>query len=170
LIRGFDPIARADARVLVLGTIPGERSLAEGRYYAHPMNAFWRIMRRLFSAEEDLDHAGCTEMLMGSHVALWDVLHAGERPGSLDSAIVAASALPNDIASFLELHPEIHAIFFNGATAERLFRDRIAPSLPPARDIMTRRLPSTSPANAALTFEEKLDAWRVVATEARRER
>ena len=170
MIRGFDPIARDDARVLVLGTIPSQRSLAEGRYYAHPQNSFWKIMEALFADGARLDYSDRAEMLRRSRVALWDVLQAAERPGSMDSSIVAGAAVPNDIAAFLREHKQVDSIFFNGATAEKLFRDRVAATLPLAPALTVVRLPSTSPAHASMSFDQKLAAWEVVSEAVMRNR
>ena len=91
---GFPPIADADARVLVLGSLPGRMSLEKQQYYAQPYNAFWKIMGQLFGAAPELPYERRLEELRKHGVAVWDVLAAGERSGSLDSAIVAASRTP----------------------------------------------------------------------------
>jgi TDG/mug DNA glycosylase family protein len=168
LVRGFDPISGPDPRVLVLGTIPSVRSLSEGRYYAHPRNSFWRIMEDLFAEGAELDYPSRVEAVTRAGVAIWDVLHAAERRGSLDAAIEAEGAAPNDIAAFLRQHPSIRAVFFNGATAESLFRRHIAPAMPAGAGPRYHRLPSTSPANAGTPYGAKLDAWRAVAEAANR--
>ena len=85
MIHCFDPIAGPDARVLVLGTVPGQRSLDEDQYYAHSRNAFWSIMQALFAGGAQLDYPSRIEMLVDTHVAVWDVLRSVERNGSLDS-------------------------------------------------------------------------------------
>lgn len=163
MIYGFDPIAGPDARVMLLGTVPSQRSLAEGRYYAHPRNCFWPVMESLFGGGTQLDYPARVGMLLRAGVAVWDVLHAADRPGSLDSAIVAESEVPNDIAGFLLDHSGIRTVFFNGAKAEMLFRRHVAAMLPENADLRLVRLPSTSPANAGLSFEAKLEKWRAVA-------
>ena len=154
---GFAPVARADARVLVLGSLPGRRSLETGQYYAHPRNAFWPIMQRL--AEASGSYPQRCQSLMDAGIAVWDVLHAAVRPGSLDSNISLNSAQPNDFNLFFAAHPLIECIGFNGRTAEKLFRRRVEPQLDskPARACL---LPSTSPAHAALTVGEKTRIWR----------
>jgi hypoxanthine-DNA glycosylase len=157
---GFPPIADAAARVLVLGSLPGRKSLEMGQYYAQPQNAFWKIMGMLFGAEPTLPYTERVAQLRAHGVAVWDVLAAGERDGSLDSAIVRESIVVNDFAKFFAEHPRIELICFNGATAAALFRRRVQPSLPPeCVAIGTRVLPSTSPAHAALRFEHKLARW-----------
>lgn len=162
MIHGFGPIAAKDACVLVLGTIPGLRSLALGQYYGHPHNAFWYIMERLLGSDAQPDYRGRTQMLQSAGVALWDVLRRAERELSVDSAIVAGSEVVNDFQAFFAQHTGIRTLFFNGARAEALFRRLVLPGLPDIRHLPMRRLPSTSPANARLGKNEKLAAWRAV--------
>jgi hypoxanthine-DNA glycosylase len=162
MIRGFEPIAARDARVLVLGTIPGRQSLAMNQYYANPHNAFWFIVEKLFDAKPGLDYEAHAALLKVAGVALWDVLLTAERARSVDSAIVAGSEVPNDFRSFFSRHRQIRALFFNGARAETLFRRFALPGLPQVRSLQMLRLPSTSPANARLTRNDKLEAWRAV--------
>jgi hypoxanthine-DNA glycosylase len=157
---GFPPIAAANARVLVLGSLPGRRSLDESRYYAQPQNAFWRIMGRLFGAAVELPYEERLARLLAHRVAVWDVVAAAERDGSLDSAIVASSVVVNDFAAFFARHPGIELVCFNGNTAAQLYRHRVLPTLSRAPgELPTRLLPSTSPAYATLTFEQKLARW-----------
>jgi hypoxanthine-DNA glycosylase len=162
MIRGFGPIAERDAKVLVLGTIPGRQSLDVGQYYANRQNAFWFIMERIFEAKPSLDYEARTAMLKAAGVALWDVLLTAERDRSVDSAIVVGSEIANDFRSFFGLHNHIRAVFFNGARAETLFRRFALPGLPQVHSLPMLRLPSTSPANARLTRNDKLTAWRAV--------
>ena len=166
MIHCFDPIAGPDPRVLVLGTIPGQRSLAEDQYYAHSRNAFWSIMQALFADGAQLDYPSRIEMLVNAHVAVWDVLRSAERNGSLDSAIVTDSEVPNDIAGFLTAHPAVETVFFNGAKAEDLFQRHVAGTVAHDHRLCFHRLPSTSPANTNMTAAMKLEAWRAVATTA----
>lgn len=160
-VRGFAPAARADARILILGTMPGAVSLACGEYYAHARNAFWRIAQALFGVDPGAAYADRLRALQEAGVALWDVLSDCQRPGSLDSAIVAASAVPNDFAGFLARHPRLEVIGLNGAKAAQLYRRHVTPVLA-GRDSGLRvlALPSTSPAHAAQGYEDKLQAWR----------
>jgi double-stranded uracil-DNA glycosylase len=160
-LRSFPPIANARARVLILGSMPGEASLAAGRYYAHPRNLFWPIMGALFDAGPDHDYEVRVARLQSARVAVWDVLASCVRPGSLDAAIDRSSAQPNDFPSFLAAHPGIGRVFFNGGMAEQSFRRLVLPHLPSVPPL--HRLPSTSPAHAARSFEQKLAEWRVVA-------
>ena len=116
---GFPPIADARARVLVLGSLPGRKSLEMGEYYAQPYNAFWRIMGAMFGAGPELTYAARVERLREHGIAVWDVLAAGEREGSLDSSIVRESIVVNDFNSFFERHRAIRLICFNSKPSSR---------------------------------------------------
>ena len=153
--RGFPPVARSDARVLVLGSLPGDRSIAEQQYYAHPQNAFWKIMAELYGIEGDYN-ARC-ELLCEHGIALWDVLQSSIRPGSMDAAIQVDSAQPNDFEAFFVDHPGIQMIGFNGRKAQQMFT-RLVPGGRAVADQVL--LPSTSPAYASMSFSAKLNAWR----------
>jgi len=157
--RGFPPVVGVAPQVLVLGSLPGRASIAAGQYYAMPRNAFWSVMADLCGAGPELDYAARLDRLTAAGIALWDVLHAAERPGSLDAAIVTASEQANDIAALIRRHRSIRVIAFNGKTAAVLFRRHIAPVL--ARDDLSFvSLPSTSPAHAAMNRETKIRHWR----------
>ena len=158
-IRGFEPIVGREPRALVLGTVPSELSLEKGQYYAHPRNDFWRIVEALFSGGRPLAYAERVEMLKHAGVALWDVLREADRAGSLDANI--RRPVPNDIAGLLRGCPSIRAVFFNGAAAERLFSAHVSSS-PADGTLRFVRLPSTSPANATISFALKLAAWDAV--------
>lgn len=163
LVRSFPPIETPDARVLILGSMPGVASLAAGQYYAHPQNAFWRIVGTLCDFPADAPYAQRVRALQDAGIALWDVLHACERPGSLDASISRRSEVPNDLPGFLRTHPAVRLIAFNGGLAAAAFRRHIAPQLagmPPDAAPELIRLPSTSPAHASLSFADKLAAWR----------
>ena len=166
--RGFPPIADERARVLILGSLPGQRSLQLRQYYAQPYNVFWKIMGRLFDAGPELPYAKRARRLIDSRVALWDVCAAAHRPGSLDSSISHASVVTNGFARFLRSHAQIRLICFNGSKAAELYRRNVLPDLPEAlRGIATQPLPSTSPAHASIPFEEKLSRWSIVRDHAR---
>lgn len=158
VVRSFPPVARPDARVLVLGSMPGAASLAAGRYYAHPRNAFWPIVAALGGAPANADYEQRTAALVARGLALWDVLQACEREGSLDAAIDLATAATNDFAAFFRAHPQIVAVACNGGTAHEVFRRRVLPTLPKPPVVL--KLPSTSPAHAGVAFAQKLAAWR----------
>jgi TDG/mug DNA glycosylase family protein len=157
---GFPPIASAGARVLVLGSLPGRKSLEMHEYYAQPYNAFWRIMGELFGAGRELPYAERVAKLHAHGLAVWDVLAAGEREGSLDSAIVTSTMVVNDFGGFFARQPTIHSVYFNGNTAAALYRRKVLPGLAPeSAAIPTATLPSTSPAYAGMRFEAKLERW-----------
>lgn len=159
-VRGFAPVASSGSRVLVLGSMPGVASLKQVRYYAHPRNAFWPIAAQVLGFDPALDYPQRLQALQAGGVALWDVLQACERPGSLDADIRPDTLVPNDFAAFLTDHPAITRICFNGAKAAALYRRHVLPTLPQA-GLEYRDLPSTSPAHAAASFEKKLAAWRL---------
>jgi len=156
-IYSFPPIARPDAQVLVLGSMPGKASLAAHQYYAHPRNLFWNIMGELVGAGPDVPYAQRAQILQDQHIALWDVLQSCTRESSLDSDIKCEVA--NDFPAFFLAHPQITHVFFNGGKAESMFRKHV--KIYPEGLIFTR-LPSTSPAHASLSFEKKLVAWSQV--------
>lgn len=158
---GFPPVARPDARVLVLGSLPGRMSLARRQYYAQPRNAFWKITGELFGFDPALDYESRLHCLAESHVALWDTCASAVRPGSLDARIRHDSVVPNDFGPFLLGHARIARICFNGATAAALFERRVLPGLPaPLQALPRLRMPSTSPAHAGVSHARKLAAWR----------
>jgi hypoxanthine-DNA glycosylase len=154
---GFLPVERADARVLILGSLPSQASLTAHEYYAHPQNAFWKIMRDLTGA--DGTYAERCESLRASGIAVWDVLASSVRPGSMDADIQLESAVPNDFPAFFAAHAGLRLVCFNGRKSEQMFRRFVR--LPDASSgLRFESLPSTSPAYAAKSFEEKLHTWR----------
>lgn len=163
IAESFPPIAAPDARLLVLGSMPGQASLQAQQYYAHPRNVFWYIMGELFGAGPELPYARRCEVLKARGVAVWDVLQRCWRPGSLDSAIDPTSVEANDFPRFLTGHPHIGHIFFNGRKAEQTFLRHVAPEVG-ERQLALSVLPSTSPAHAAMSREQKCHAWAVIAT------
>lgn len=156
LLAGLAPVCAPDARLLILGSFPGERSLCEARYYAHPMNQFWPILGALLGeplAEQSYERR--LERLVARRIALWDTFGACRRKGSLDTAI--RDPQRNDFDALLASLPALGAVAFNGATSARA-----EPSFA-ARGLATFRMPSTSPAYASIGFAEKLVRWRVLA-------
>jgi TDG/mug DNA glycosylase family protein len=163
MLEGFDPVVSNASRVLVLGTVPGAASLEAGEYYAHPRNSFWDIMEALFGVRRDTPYAERTAQLADGGVALWDVLAAAERSGSLDSDILPGSMTTNYFPGFLAAYPRIRTVFFNGEKAEDLFMQLVSPGVARAGiHLSMRRLPSTSPANT-MSLEAKTAAWSCVA-------
>lgn len=160
-VYSFEPIVERSSTVLILGSMPGLASLAAGEYYAHPRNAFWTIMGELIGAYPRLSYAERVSVMRASGIALWDVLASCNRTGSLDSGIRQDSAITNDFNSLFLNHPGITRVFFNGAKAEQCFLKLVHPALEPDR-LQYRRLPSTSPANAGISYAQKLLAWQSV--------
>lgn len=156
IIRSFEPIAAPDARLLILGSMPGVASLDAGQYYAHRQNAFWRIMGDLVGAGPDKDYDERKRILTERGIAVWDVLKCCVRPGSLDADI--RDEIPNDFASFFVAHPRITRIGLNGGKAAASFKAHAAHYCPSS--VTVTRLPSTSPAYAARSFAEKCEMWR----------
>ncbi|MGB5224457.1 MAG: DNA-deoxyinosine glycosylase [Arenicellales bacterium] len=160
-IAGFEPIIKKNCRVLVLGSMPGVASLQQQQYYAHPRNAFWPIMEELLAIDNSEEYAKRCSMLSSEKIALWDVLKSCKRTGSLDSRIETNSEQANDFDRLFTVYDSIRAVFFNGGTAERLYKKHILRSeFMQKKDLLYYRLPSTSPAYASMTFDEKLGQWR----------
>lgn len=160
--QGFAPIIAGRARVLILGSLPGQKSLREQQYYAHPKNAFWSIMGRILGFDPTSSYENRCKSLQAHGLALWDVLASSHRPGSLDSAIDMASARPNDFAGLFKQHRRIKLIGFNGRKSRELFEKLVLKTVPAARDSKLVSLPSTSPAHAAMCFEDKLHQWMLL--------
>lgn len=153
----FPPVARADAKFLILGSMPGEKSLAVGQYYAQPRNQFWRIMEAVLGISET-NYAARLNALQNNHIALWDVLKYCTRKGSLDANI--KNEEPADFQTFFDAHPQIEKILFNGQKAGKAFDKPVRPHLSARhQNLMRETLPSTS-ANATMRLEEKIRLWR----------
>jgi len=157
-VQSFDPVIGHQPRILILGSMPGVASLDAVQYYAHPRNAFWPIMAELFSIDASADYAQRIAQISKKPVVLWDTLKSCYRPGSLDSAITRDSVEANEIPALLEEHPGIRAVACNGATSANYFRKLVLPQISLSIELL--KMPSTSPANAGMTFAQKLDAWR----------
>jgi hypoxanthine-DNA glycosylase len=157
MLRGFPPVVAADTHTLILGSFPGEASLAATQYYAHPRNQFWRLLGTVLGEPQlvELAYEERLRRVLAHGIGVWDVLAACEREGSLDAAIRNAS--PNDFASLRAHAPKLAKVCFNGKTA-----GRFAPVIG-AAGYDTLVLPSSSPANAMLSFEQKLVLWRAIA-------
>jgi double-stranded uracil-DNA glycosylase len=162
-IEGFPPIAANNAKLIVLGSMPGEVSLQKQQYYGHPRNAFWPIMQELFAMPAGLAYQQQQAYLISHGVAVWDVLQACRRTGSLDANIDQASIQPNNFLEFFGAHRDITQVFFNGGMAEKLYKKYVLPSLKHEfTDLCYHRLPSTSPAFASLTWQQKTQAWQII--------
>jgi hypoxanthine-DNA glycosylase len=159
---GFPPIARRDARVLILGSLPGRRSLQAAQYYAHPQNAFWSIMHELTGAGGGYEQR--CRVLLDHGIALWDVLAGSVRPGSMDADIALETAQVNDFTGFFSEHRDIERVCFNGKKAAQMFqRFVVLEAMDNSMRFVT--LPSTSPAYASMPLAEKLAIWRRAITQ-----
>ncbi|MFW5451244.1 MAG: DNA-deoxyinosine glycosylase [Methylophagaceae bacterium] len=160
---GFPAIADKYAQILILGSMPSIKSLQQQQYYAHPRNAFWPIMSVLFDMDKKWDYQQQCQHLITNHIAVWDVLKSCQRQGSLDQHIETDSIAVNDFNTFFQQHPKIELILFNGGKAEQVFKQYVFPHLDkPYKQLNKTRLPSTSPAYAAMIFEQKLQQWKQV--------
>jgi len=157
--KGLAPVSRRDARVLILGSMPGSRSLAEQQYYAHPRNSFWRIIMPLLGGSDSAGYTVRLQALRRHHIALWDVVGECNRAGSLDQSIDPQSIVVNDFETFFATHRRIEAVLLNGGLAARLFRRHVQQLL--SAETPGLALPSTSPANARYRLNEKEAAWRL---------
>lgn len=154
----FAPISSPDSKLLILGTMPGTKSLELNQYYGHSQNNFWKFLFMIFKEDFSADYETKKALLLKNKIALWDVLQYCDRVGSLDSAI--KNEIANDFENFLIQHPNIETIFFNGQKAAAFFKKYV--HLQKNYTLIT--LPSTSPANAGKTFQSKLDEWKIIGT------
>jgi len=157
-IYSFPPFADKSADKLILGSIPGEESLRQQQYYAHPRNMFWKIMGLIYDFDPAAPYETRISRLLENHIALWDTVHNCQRPGSMDSDIRKEKA--NDFETFFKEHAGVKKVFFNGQTAHRLFMKHTRTMNLP--DLEFHVMPSTSPANAAASFAAKVEAWSVI--------
>lgn len=158
-IKSFPPVCDPNAKILILGSMPGKKSLEMQQYYAHPQNAFWKIMGELAGTSPELPYAQRLAALKKNHIALWDVLATCVRSSSLDAHI--EEERPNDFTRFFAAHLHIKHVYFNGGKAEQSFRKFVLnkQQLPP---LELHRLPSTSPAHAGMAYAEKLKEWQAI--------
>ncbi|SDG26569.1 DNA-deoxyinosine glycosylase [Epilithonimonas hungarica] len=154
-INSFPPIVDEESKILILGSVPGVKSLQMQQYYAHPQNQFWKLMFHLFGEEFSPDYNTRLELLKTNKVALWDVIESCERKGSLDTEI--KDEIDNDILELIENHPNIKTIFCNGQKSYKNLLKILGKNF----KIPIIVLPSTSPLHT-VKFEEKLESWKVI--------
>lgn len=163
VIDGFAPIVSASAKILILGSMPSPASLAKQQYYGHPRNAFWPVMGELIGAGPELTYQRRRQILIAHRIAVWDVLQRCVRPGSADANIDMNTIEVNDFTEFFNRHRKIATVFFNGAAAANVFRKRVLPTFGQHFGYLQyRRLPSTSPAHAGMTLQQKIKAWEAI--------
>ena len=170
LLQGLAPLFQPNAKILILGSMPGQASLDSQQYYGHPRNQLWPLLAQLFGFDENLDYPSRCQQALQAEVALWDVIGHCQRAGSLDSAIVGSSIRFNPLMEFCQQLPALQQIWLNGSKAAQSFRQYQRQQVKPWPDaqITVHELPSTSPAHASLTFAKKLLLWRqaLLSTEA----
>ena len=155
-ISSFPPIIKKDSKILILGSIPGVKSLEMQQYYAHPQNKFWKIIFELFNEKFTKDYDERIKILEKHHIALWDVIDTCERIGSLDSEIRNEEA--NKIEELLQNFPNIKAIFCNGQKSHKNLQKILGKKF----RLSIIVLPSTSPAYAGLSYFDKLKLWYII--------
>jgi len=152
----FEPIADADTTILILGSLPGDKSLELLEYYGHPRNRFWKIIATITQFDLPLTYTAKIELLLKTKIGTWDVAHKANRKGSLDSFIKDVE--PNNINEFIESHPNLKVIGFNGTKSQTLYDKYFTRK----HGIKYISLPSTSPANASINFENICNKWREI--------
>lgn len=155
-ISSFSPIIDENSKILILGSIPGVKSLEMQQYYAHPQNKFWNIIFDIFNEEFTTNYQERIRILEKHHIALWDVIDTCERKGSLDSKIRNEEA--NKIEELLNSFPNIEAIFCNGQKSYKNLQKILGKDF----YLPITVLPSTSPANAGLSYFQKLNFWEII--------
>lgn len=156
-ISSFPPIIDQESKILILGSVPGVKSLEKQEYYGHPQNKFWKIIFELFEVDFTENYVEKIEILKKNKIAVWDVIDTCERKGSLDSEIRNEEA--NDIKNLLQTHPNIRAIFCNGGKSYK----NLKKILDKNSEIPVYLLPSTSPLHT-ISFEKKLEEWKILKT------
>ncbi|MEO7916280.1 MAG: DNA-deoxyinosine glycosylase [Dokdonella sp.] len=162
IICSFPPLVPEGCRVLILGSMPGQRSLTQNEYYAHPRNLFWPLMGELYGAGRELPYSDRVIRLNSRRVGVWDVLAECDRPGSLDGAILPDSEIANDIPGLLQRQTDITIVALNGGKAQQSFARHVEPKLDPAtrQRLKILSMPSTSPANAGIPLAIKRAQWQ----------
>ncbi|UJH90981.1 DNA-deoxyinosine glycosylase [Antarcticibacterium sp. 1MA-6-2] len=152
----FPPISNSETEILILGTLPGDRSLEMGEYFAHPRNRFWKIIAAITNNPLPEDYLQKRDLLYNTKIGVWNVLHKAHRKGSLDSAI--QNEVPNDISRFIRKHTKLKVIAFDGLKAEALFDKHFTRR----SDIKYILLPACSPANARFNLIALCDRWKEI--------
>ncbi|MBU2180355.1 MAG: DNA-deoxyinosine glycosylase [Gammaproteobacteria bacterium] len=167
-LQGLAPLYNGNARILILGSMPGQASLDQQQYYGHPRNQLWPLLQQLFGVDANLPYPLRCQQALAAGVAFWDVIGSCQRAGSLDSAIVGDSIRFNPLEQLCNQLPDLQHIWLNGGKAAQSFRQYqrqhadglLATNTFKITTFKITTLPSTSPAHASLTFAEKLLLWR----------
>lgn len=152
----FAPIADENTQILILGSLPGDKSLQLNQYYGHPRNRFWRVLAKITNSNLPTNYEEKINLLRQNKIGVWDVIHTAKRIGSLDTNIL--EEIPNDLSGFIKSHSNLKTIVFNGSKSRTLF-DKYFTRKP---DLKYLPMPSTSPANAAFSFEKLCEIWREI--------
>ena len=155
ITHAFDPVFDSESRILVLGTMPSPKSRELGFYYSHPRNRFWPVLAEILREEVPKTPEEKNEFCLKNKIALWDVLKECDIEGASDSSI--KNAVPNDISIILN-SADIKAVFTTGTTAAKLYKKFIEPET----EVPAKVLPSTSPANAKIKFEELAEQYKII--------
>lgn len=160
--KSFSPSINKSSKILILGSMPGVKSLTEQQYYAHPQNRFWKLMGKICNCDNlsSLKYEDKLKTLLNNGFALWDVIKNCSRDGSLDSNIT--NEQPNDIQQLLKQYTNIKVICLNGNKAYSAFKKHF-PNL--LKEYKCYKLPSTSPANARYKLEQLLSEWKIATIE-----
>lgn len=159
-VHSIEPIIGLNPRILILGSMPGIISINAAQYYANPRNLFWTVLADLFGIDIDCAYDSKVEQIQQLPMILWDTLKACHREGSLDSRILNTDIEANDIKALLSRYPTVQAIAFNGGASAKYFDRLVKPQLPTDMSVELLKMPSTSPANAGMKREKKLELWR----------
>lgn len=154
--QSFPPIVPLNPKILILGSLPGDLSIAQKQYYGHPNNRFWKILFQLYHEEFANDYNNKIKLLHRYQIAVWDVCATANRPGSMDTHI--SEATPNPITSLLDANPTINSVYFNGHKAQQLYDKNFERN----NQINYHTLPSSSPANAQFSFQKLVELWQII--------
>lgn len=155
----FPPLESVATRVLVLGSMPSQRSLELQQYYGHPQNAFWKIMATLTGVAHEAEYQQRTLALINKGVSVWDTIASCHRPGSMDADIDTGTVSVNDFGGFFERHPKLQVVLFNGQASAKTFQKHLGKTFLLERGLESQVMPSTSPAYAAMSLAEKKSIW-----------
>lgn len=157
--KSFRPSIDYNSEILVLGSMPGVKSLEEQQYYAHPQNRFWKVMAHICKTPDlhNADYLKKLNTLLKNRIALWDTIKSCTREGSLDSNIL--NEIPNDIKNLLKKYPKIKTICLNGNKSFSAFKKYNSELL---NQYTCYKLPSTSPANAKYSLDKLVSEWQII--------
>ena len=159
-VHSIEPIIGRNPRIIILGSMPGIISINAAQYYANPRNLFWTVLAELYGMDIECSYESRVQQIRELPIILWDTLKSCHREGSLDSRILNTDIEANDVVGLLERYQTVQAIAFNGAASEKHFNKLIRPQLSADLNIELLKMPSTSPANAGMKLDQKLELWR----------